>query len=232
MARLVEAVELLDAPRHDPAELDHSLRQVAAVTRWLGGQLALRRRLPEVLPRPAARASVLDVGTGDGAVAAFLTRPMPRTPRLRVTAVDVHPQVVDIARSRVGGRPGIVIGAADALALPFADASFDAVLLSLVLHHFEHEQQLMALREAARVARCGVLVAELERCRTAWLGARLLAATVWRTNRLTRHDGPMSVLRAFTPEELTAVGSAAGLSDVRTTRHPLYRLVMTGRSHG
>ncbi len=228
MPRLVGAVELLDSPRHDPAELEHSLRQVAAVNRWLGGAFAMRVRLPEVLPRTPT-ATILDVGTGAGDLAAGLTDPLPGRPRLWVTAVDVHPQVVRIARRRLGDHPEVAIGAANALALPFADRSFDAVLLSLVLHHFERDRQIAALREAARVARVGVLVGELERCRAAWIGSRLLAATVWRRNRLTRHDGPLSVRRAFTPNELTSLGHAAGLADVHTTRHPVYRLVLTGR---
>ena len=99
-------------------------------------------------------------------------------------------------------------------------------LLSLTLHHFDGTDQVQVLREAARVAGRAVIVNELERCRTNLYGARLLAATRWRGNRLTRHDGPLSVLRAFTRTELAALAAAAGLRVARLERRFFYRLVL------
>jgi hypothetical protein len=95
--------------------------------------------------------------------------------------------------------------------LPFDRHACDVVLLSMTLHHFDEAEQVVVLREAARVARRAVIVNELERCTPNYLGARLLAGTRWRGNRLTRHDGPMSVLRAFTMNELRDLAAAAGL---------------------
>jgi hypothetical protein len=53
-----------------------------------------------------------------------------------------------------------------------------------------------------------------------------LAATWWRRNRLTRHDGPLSVLRAFTPAELRAAAEAAGLETLELRRAFFYRLTL------
>jgi hypothetical protein len=39
-------------------------------------------------------------------------------------------------------------------------------------------------------------------------------------------DGPLSVLRAYTVSEVRALAEAAGLRDVRLTRHPLFRLAL------
>ena len=79
----------------------------------------------------------------------------------------------------------------------------------------------------ARVARGGrILVGELERCLPGYIGARFLAATVWRANPVTRHDGPLSVRRAFTPDELLRLGHRAGLRGPRIHRHLFYRLVL------
>jgi hypothetical protein len=81
----------------------------------------------------------------------------------------------------------------------------------------------------ARVSRGVVLVNDLERTRANYLGARLLGVTAWRGNRLTRHDGPLSVQRSFTSGELLAIGRRAGLRDVSVGRHFPWRIVLEGR---
>lgn len=215
----------MDAPDVDPAQLERALRDVARVNRWLGGRRALLRTLPDVLPPGPSR--VLDVGTGSADLPlAILDWARDHGRGMSVTAVDLHAGTLDVARRRTA-RSGIRLARADALRLPFRDGSFDLALLSMTLHHMEGDAQVAVLGELARVARGGaVLVGELERSLPGWLGARLLAATLWRRHPITRHDGPLSVLRAFTPAELRDLGERAGLQQVRVRRHPLFRLVL------
>jgi len=229
--RLTHARELLDEPDHDPRELEASLDDVAAVNRWLGGRRALLRHLRPLL-RAAARSgagppSILDAGTGIGDLPrAIAERARRDGHELRIVATDVHPQTLEIARRRLAAWPEITVEAADVRDLPYPDRAFDVALLSLTLHHLDDEDQITALRELGRVARRAVIVGELERSWPAYVGARILAATVWRRNRLTRHDGPISVLRAFTPGELLDLARRAGLERPHVHRHPLFRLVL------
>lgn len=96
---------------------------------------------------------VLDVGAGDGTVAELLA------PRARsYVALDISEKLVTAARARVGSRAECVVG--DAHALPFADNSFDEVLLLNVLA--ATETPLTVVREAARVTRGSVLVVTLD----------------------------------------------------------------------
>ena len=222
-ARSLQA-ELLDAPRHDPAELSHSLDQVAQVNRWLGGTRALRRHLaPWLRTLPAAR--ILDVGTGNGVTLREVTAwALSRGSAWTGIGVDIGRQTAELARD---AGSSVVLG--DALRLPFADGSFDVALCTLTLHHFPDDDAVRLVGEMARVARSAVLVNDLERPRLNHLGARALAATVWRENRLTRHDGPLSVRRSFTAAELGDVGRRAGLSHVRVRRHFPWRVVLEGR---
>lgn len=216
--------ELLDEPIQDRAELEHSLDQVADVNRWLGGSRALRRHLAPLVG-PEAPLHVLDVGTGNGRTLRELGAwALARGARWRALGVELGAAPAELAR-RSGSR--VVRG--DALRLPFRSGSFDVALCTLTLHHFTDTEAVALLREMARVARRLVLVNDLERTRANYWGARLLAATVWRTNRLTRNDGPLSVLRSFTAAELMALGQRAGLDRVRVHRHFPWRLVLEGR---
>jgi SAM-dependent methyltransferase len=89
----------------------------------------------------------------------------------------------------------------DALQLPFADHSIDIVMCSQVLHHFEGADALELLREMNRVARIRVIVSDLRR---SWIAAAglWLASFPLRFHAISRHDGVVSVMRGFTPEEL------------------------------
>lgn len=222
--RAEHAPEFLDEAAHDPQVLAQSLGHVAAVNRWLGGTRAL---LHHTTPRlaPERTTTILDIGTGSADLPRAIVDRARRIGRsVRITASDVHPQIRAIAAAQCAGYGEIEVCAADALALPFDADHFDIVTLSLTLHHFDGAQQLQVLREAARVART-IIVNELARTRANYAGARVLAGTLWRGNRLTRHDGPLSVRRAFTRAELFELGRQAGL-EPRVYRHFFQRIVL------
>jgi SAM-dependent methyltransferase len=82
-------------------------------------------------------ARVLDVGAGDGALAARL---LAARPDLAIEGIDVL----------VRENAAISVHAFDGRTIPHPDDSFDAALLVDVVHHAEAQVEL--LREAARVA--------------------------------------------------------------------------------
>ena len=90
---------------------------------------------------------VLDAGCGSGALAEAL-----RERGAVVSAFDVSPAMVDLARERLG--EGVDLRVADLAApLPYADASFDLVVVSLALHYVEDWASTLA--ELRRVLRAG-----------------------------------------------------------------------------
>lgn len=213
------APEHLDETGHDPRLLADSLRDVANANDWFGGTRSLRKALaPFAGP---GSISMLDVGTGSGDILRTLAAWLRGTgATVRAVGLDAGEEVL-----RVAGRGDISLVRGDVCDLPFPDDAFDVVCATLVLHHVPDEVQGRALREMARVARRRVLVAELERHHLHLLGARLLASTIWRRNPITRHDGPVSVRRGYTPAELERLAAENGLAG-RATRYFLYRLVL------
>jgi SAM-dependent methyltransferase len=92
------------------------------------------------------RTRVLDVGCGEGYVAAELGG--------RGAAVALV-DIVDVRR--IHGQPFHVF---DGLNLPFPDASFEIVMLNFVLHHVPDDRKAHLLKEAARVSRDKVFILE------------------------------------------------------------------------
>ncbi len=114
---------------------------------------AVEKILLEVVPA-SGTGRLLDIGTGTGRALELLA------PRIGAgVGVDASPAMLALARARLA-RAGVAncsVRRADMYRLPFADESFDAAVLQMVLHHAEQPQAVLA--EAARVVRpSGLLI--------------------------------------------------------------------------
>lgn len=221
--------ERMDEPGQDPAELGRSLADLRGVNRWLGGYRVVLHHLARLVarhPRPAYR--VLDVATGSADIPLKISAWARRKGiRMEIVATDLHATTLAYARRQAAGDPHVRVEPADALDLSYADGAFDFALCSTALHHFDARDQLLrVLRELDRVAGIGGIINDLRRSRPALVGANLLAATFWRTHPVTRHDGPLSVRRAFTPAELDDLARAAGLPGARVHAHVPFRVAL------
>jgi ubiquinone/menaquinone biosynthesis C-methylase UbiE len=101
---------------------------------------------------------LLEVGCGVGAVLAVLGQEFPE---IRLTGVDIEPRQLAFARGHLE-RSGVeaTLVQADALALPFADESFDHVWMMWFLEHVADPPAV--LREARRVLVAGGGITAIE----------------------------------------------------------------------
>ncbi|MFO1303636.1 MAG: class I SAM-dependent methyltransferase [Burkholderiales bacterium] len=95
-------------------------------------------------------ASVLEIAAGTGAVTRELARALPAS--TGIVATDLNPPMLDQAMAAGTARP-VTFQVADAMKLPFDDASFDAVVCQLGAMFFPGKPA--AFREARRVLRPG-----------------------------------------------------------------------------
>jgi hypothetical protein len=101
----------------------------------------------------------------------------------------------------------------------------DIVVLSQVAHHLDADSCVAVFRECSRIARVGVIVADLRRSVAAQAGF-WFASHALGFDRVTRTDGVTSLRRGFTPEMLRNLLRRAGV-DARVERRPGARLVAT-----
>jgi SAM-dependent methyltransferase len=106
------------------------------------GRLRWARRVKMLSGHLKPGMTILELGCGTG----YFTHELARS-GAGIVAIDISPELLEIARAKRSG-PNIRYEIQDACALTYADAMFDSVVGSSILHHLEIEQ---ALREVYRV---------------------------------------------------------------------------------
>lgn len=212
--------ELIDAPDLDPGEHRHALHALNQINRWLGIDRRLFRAVQEL--GSAATLSIVDVGAGGGG---FLNYVAKRRGENGPPLVAADWSTLAMRQTRAWSTKGVFAVVADARRLPFADASVDVVTCSLFLHHFDPDEVVAILSEAARVARKGMVFSDLVR-------SRLALALTWATTRATSRsrvfhsDGTRSVRAAFIASELKEFARRAGLRGARVQRQFPFRALL------
>src|ERR1700712_5753567 len=116
-------------------------------TRLLGARRLHERLIDQARLRPGDR--VLDIGCGTGNLTLLVAK---RYPSVTVVGLDPDPAALDRARRKaIRGKLTAAFDQGFAEQLPYPDASFDAVLCALALHHVTEEHRIASLREVARV---------------------------------------------------------------------------------
>jgi SAM-dependent methyltransferase len=212
-------VELLDLPETSDDVRAAAMRDLERSNTLFGGARSLLRALRPLLASRGGT-TVLDVATGTGDIPARIRA---EDSEVRIIGLDGSPALAATAARRTDAAL-----AADALRLPFRDASVDIVTCSQALHHFFDDDARRLISELHRVARGHVVISDLRRSPFAAIGF-WIAATLLRFHPVTRRDGVTSVYRGFTGEELRAlVSGVTGVTPV-IRRGLFWRITATWR---
>ncbi len=222
-------LEFLDLPPEvcSAEELEGSLADIRVVNRYLGDRRALLKHLSAKIDGKEA-VTVLDVATGSAdlpvAIAEWARK---KGIGIAITGVDINDRSIEIARKVAAGYPEIKLRTADGLDLPFPDRSFDFVLCSKTMHHMKDPEAIRLIQEVLRVARRGYIIMDLRR---SWVAYALIyiLTRIFTKNRMTRYDGPLSVLKSFTAGELARLASRAGAASFTISKEPFWLLVLSG----
>ena len=207
--------ELLDSDGWTQQEIKDSLRDIQMINRHFGGVRTMAALLSKVAEQTQRRSlSWLDLGGAGGDLASATAKSLAKQ------GMTVEPVVLDCAVTHLGGSYPVVC--ANALNLPFRDNSFDVVGSCLFLHHLEPEQIIQSVNEGLRVARYAVLINDMQR-HPLLLALSYAGAAIFHSH-ISRHDGPASVRRAYTPEEIKNMLRQSSAGRVELEKFFLFRL--------
>src|SRR5580658_2506111 len=216
--RRVVIPELLDTDSGTPAEVATALSDLRHINQWFGGIGATQSMIAAVAQKTGASSlSMLEVAAGAGYV------PRAASARLRESGIKLDITLLDRANSHLknGSGNGAAV-AGDALALPFADGSFDLVNCCLFVHHLEPQEVVQFVNEGLRVCRIAVMINDLIRD-PVHLGLAYASLPLHRSY-MTRHDALASVRRAYTIEEMHRMLQGTRAAKVEIERHTFFRM--------
>jgi 2-polyprenyl-3-methyl-5-hydroxy-6-metoxy-1,4-benzoquinol methylase len=224
-------LELMDDLSIQGEELELTLAEIEQINRAFGGYGPSIEGLASLVPPEAKRISVLDVGTGS----ADLPRRMVEWGRsrgieVRVHAIDLAETTVARARRLSHRHPEIDVALENLFDIP-DQTRFDVVHAALVLHHFPGASAVDAIRKMFQLSQLGVVVNDLHRHFVAWASIKVVTQLLAKS-RLVRNDGPLSVRRGFTREDLFALCSEAGVPSPEVAWRPMFRWRMLIRRTG
>jgi Methyltransferase domain len=223
LERDAEAVEMMDRPASFD-DMTAGLKAITQLNGWFRGRsFTLRHVRDLVASLPAdSPVTVLDVGAGAADIPVALVRwARSAGRRIRVLALDRDGGALRYARGSTAAYPEITLIQGDALTLPIHPGSVDVVISAMTLHHLQSHEATRYLAEMDAAARLGWVMNDLVRGRAAyclvWLLTRMFSRSA-----MARHDGPVSILRSYTPPEVVALCEKTGFFDVQVVHYAAF----------
>lgn len=181
-----------------------------ATLRWL-----------QKLPRQGTPLHVVDVGCGGGDTLRHIERvarhwEMP----VRLTGIDLNPYAARAAKEFTPAGSAIEWVTGDAFSYR-GDTPVDVVISSLFTHHLPDTEIVQFLRWMTDTARVGWFINDLSRAAMPYYAFSILAQ-VARWHRFVRHDGPVSIRRAFRTADWQTYLEAAELRSAGVIVEPVW----------
>ncbi len=203
--------EWMDGDDVPEAEFAACVTDLATVNSFTLARPPTLAFVTEAWRRAAGRPlTILDVGFGAGdmlrAISSHAARHGMET---RLIGIDLNPRSLPAAQALTPPGQEIDYRIGDLYALP-EEEPIDLVISSLVTHHMSDAEIVRFIGWMERRARYGWFINDLHRHWFAYHGFRLLSVTM-RWHRFVRHDGPLSVARAFRKSDWDRLLSQAGV---------------------
>ena len=202
----------MDDPNVDEATLKAALAEVTYVNKYLGGQQITLDGLRFFFDRfPQKSYTILDVGCGDGAMLRSIANfARQRSIAVKLIGIDINPKSIALAEERSQDFPEVSFQVQDVFKLNETHQEIDIITSTLTMHHFNDAEILKFLAQFLKLANLGVVINDLQRSTIAY---RLFQAysRVFMRSEMARHDGLISIERAFTKNELLSFTSKLGV---------------------
>ncbi len=221
--------ELLDSPNIPAELLIQNLRELDFLNRNTGGHAVSLEGIKMLLNDKNKACHIADLGCGSGDtlryVAAWARK---HGYKVKLTGVDINHDAIQFLRKMSSSYPEIEGYAGDYREF-IARSQVDVFHCGLFCHHLNNEELMDLLGQMNKSAAVGFVINDLQRSRLAYYGAKAFT-TLFRGSPLSKHDGPVSVLRGFKKKELVLLFKQAEVNHYRILSRPFFRFLIVGKN--
>lgn len=198
-----------------PVNLLHqNLGELDILNRYLGGHSISMEGIKRLMVDRQKVYHIVDLGCGSGDVLKYMaTWARANQYQVKLTGVDQNLHAIQYLFKNCSEYPEINGLVSDYKDYMETDPKIDIVHCSLFCHHLNNKELLELFRYLKSYVKVGFVLNDLQRnpisYYSVWFLTRLLNGSA-----LSKHDGPISVLRAFTRTELEKLLRQAGLTEI------------------
>ena len=207
------AIEIMDDLACQGEVVDQTLHELDFINQWLGGNAVTLSGLKSLLSQTQINNSIniIDLGCGSGEMLRLIARDTnKRKQKINLIGIDANPNITLFAEMHSKEYRNIQFEAVNIFSKEFQQKKFDIVLATLFFHHFNDEQLATFLKQLKSQVRIGIVINDIHRHFLAYHSIRLLTK-FFSTSSMVKYDAPLSVLRAFTKQDLVNILHKAGI---------------------
>lgn len=208
-----EQEEIMDDLQSAGFDLEQSLRELAFINKWSGGQQVLINGLNQLKPaltKLNRTVKIGDLGCGGGDLLEQVAKwgDENQIP-LSLEGIDANPNVIKFAETWTNNE-ALAFHTEDIFSAQFKEKTFDVVILTLFCHHLTTATLISLLSQISQQASTAILINDLHRHPIPYyftIGfTKLLSKTP-----MVKNDGPLSVMRSFKKEDWVRILNQSGL---------------------
>jgi 2-polyprenyl-3-methyl-5-hydroxy-6-metoxy-1,4-benzoquinol methylase len=207
--------EIMDDLQGSGRDMDQALRELEIINHLLGGNKISINGLSKILKNkvdPEQTIKVADLGCGGGDMMKLMARwGRKKGIKLSLTGIDANPYIIDYARENTRNYPEINYQSINIFSKEFLDQEFDIIHCCLFTHHFSSEELKFLIKNFKKQVKLGMIINDLHRHWFAYYSIKVITALASKS-AMVKNDGPVSVLRAFSKNDLENILNNSGVN--------------------
>ena len=194
--------------------MEQTLREIATINKWLGGNNITLSVIREFLSQGDNDSyKIVDLGCGGGEILRLIARwARKRKITVQLIGIDANPHVVEYARKVSKAYPEIEYRTMDIFSREFKLVKCDIVTATLFTHHFSSEQLISLYKQLSQQANIGIVINDLHRHWFAYHSIHWITRFLSKS-KMVQNDASLSVLRSFSKAEIVEILTKAGITN-------------------
>lgn len=194
--------EMMDAPVISKKLLRQNLQELDFLNRRFGGHAVSLQGIKQLVRLKDKEYHIADLGCGSGDTLKYIARwARIKGYHLRLTGVDINKNAISFMEHHCRAYSEISGIKSDYRSFLETAENVDIIHCSLFCHHLADAEITDMIRLMKSRVKVGFIINDIRRTWLAWIAVKIFT-NVLNGSELARHDGPLSVLRGFTENEL------------------------------